>query len=49
MIIPIITAVSREVIRAVPDTQREAMLALGGYALGNDKPGCVSLIAVRAW
>ena len=29
MIIPIITAVSREVIRAVPDTQREAMLALG--------------------
>jgi phosphate transport system permease protein len=29
MIIPIITAVSREVMRAVPDTQREAMLALG--------------------
>ena len=29
MIIPIITAVSREAIRAVPDTQREAMLALG--------------------
>jgi phosphate transport system permease protein len=29
MIIPIITAVSRDAIRAVPDTQREAMLALG--------------------
>jgi phosphate transport system permease protein len=29
MIIPIITSVSREAIRAVPDTQREAMLALG--------------------
>jgi phosphate transport system permease protein len=29
MTIPIITAVSREVIRAVPKTQREAMLALG--------------------
>jgi phosphate transport system permease protein len=29
MIIPIITAMSREVIRAVPETQREAMLALG--------------------
>ncbi len=29
MIIPIITAVSRDVIRAVPNTQREAMLALG--------------------
>lgn len=29
MVIPIITAVSRDVIRAVPDTQREAMLALG--------------------
>lgn len=29
MIIPTITAVSRDVMRAVPDTQREAMLALG--------------------
>jgi phosphate transport system permease protein len=29
MVIPIITAVSREAMRAVPDTQREAMLALG--------------------
>jgi len=29
MVIPIITAVSREVVRAVPLTQREAMLALG--------------------
>jgi phosphate transport system permease protein len=29
MIIPIITAISREAIRAVPQTQREAMLALG--------------------
>ncbi|MGD1118866.1 MAG: phosphate ABC transporter permease subunit PstC [Dehalococcoidales bacterium] len=29
MIVPIITAVSRDAIRAVPDTQREAMLALG--------------------
>lgn len=29
MIIPIITAVSRDAIRAVPDHQREAMLALG--------------------
>jgi phosphate transport system permease protein len=29
MIIPIITAVARDSIRAVPDTQREAMLALG--------------------
>ena len=29
MIIPIITAMSREAIRAVPSTQREAMLALG--------------------
>ncbi|MBI2953807.1 MAG: phosphate ABC transporter permease subunit PstC [Chloroflexi bacterium] len=29
MILPIITAVSRDVMRAVPDTQREAMLALG--------------------
>ena len=29
MIIPIITAVSRDAMRAVPDTQREAMLALG--------------------
>jgi len=29
MIIPIITSVSREAIRAVPDTQREAMLAVG--------------------
>jgi phosphate transport system permease protein len=30
MIIPIITAISRDAMRAVPDTQREAMLALGG-------------------
>ena len=29
MIIPIITAVSREAMKAVPDTQREAMVALG--------------------
>ena len=29
MVIPIITAVSRDVMRAVPVTQREAMLALG--------------------
>ena len=29
MIIPIITAMSRDVLRAVPGTQREAMLALG--------------------
>lgn len=29
MILPIITAVSRDVMRAVPDTQREALLALG--------------------
>ncbi len=29
MILPIITAVSRDVMRAVPDSQREAMLALG--------------------
>jgi phosphate transport system permease protein len=29
MVIPIITAVSRDAMRAVPDTQREAMLALG--------------------
>jgi phosphate transport system permease protein len=29
MIIPIITAVSRDAIKAVPDTQREAMLSLG--------------------
>jgi len=29
MILPTITAVSREILRAVPDTQREGMLALG--------------------
>jgi phosphate transport system permease protein len=29
MILPTITAISREVLRAVPDTQREGMLALG--------------------
>jgi phosphate transport system permease protein len=29
MIIPIITAISRDVMHAVPSTQREAMLALG--------------------
>ena len=29
MILPTVTAVSREVLRAVPDTQREGMLALG--------------------
>ncbi len=29
MVIPIITAMSRDVIRAVPDSQREAMLAMG--------------------
>jgi phosphate transport system permease protein len=29
MVIPIITAVSRDAMRAVPDSQREAMLALG--------------------
>jgi phosphate transport system permease protein len=29
MVIPIITAVSRDAIKAVPDSQREAMLALG--------------------
>jgi phosphate transport system permease protein len=29
MVIPIITAVSRDALRAVPDTQREAMLAMG--------------------
>ena len=29
MILPIITAVSRDAIRAVPDSQREAMLAMG--------------------
>jgi phosphate transport system permease protein len=30
MVIPIITAISRDAMKAVPDTQREAMLALGG-------------------
>ena len=34
MITPFITAVSREVIRAVPPAQREAAYALGGHALG---------------
>ena len=29
MVIPVITAISREVLRAVPDTQREAAYALG--------------------
>lgn len=29
MILPTVTAISREVLRAVPDTQREGMLALG--------------------
>src|SRR5205814_7076143 len=29
MILPTVTAVSREVLRAVPDTQRQGMLALG--------------------
>jgi phosphate transport system permease protein len=29
MVIPIITAMSRDVIKAVPDSQRESMLALG--------------------
>jgi phosphate transport system permease protein len=29
MVLPTITAVSREILRAVPDTQREGMLALG--------------------
>lgn len=29
MVIPIITAISRDAIKAVPDTQREAMLAVG--------------------
>jgi phosphate transport system permease protein len=29
MVLPTVTAVSREVLRAVPDTQREGMLALG--------------------
>jgi phosphate transport system permease protein len=29
MILPTVTAVSREILRAVPDTQREGMLALG--------------------
>lgn len=30
MVLPIVTAVSRDVILAVPDTQREAMIGLGG-------------------
>jgi len=29
MILPTVTAISREIIRAVPDTQREGMIALG--------------------
>ncbi len=36
MILPIIAAISREVFLQVPQTQREAALALGRHPLGND-------------
>ncbi len=35
MILPIITSVSREILRSVPDLQREAAYALGANALGS--------------
>lgn len=51
MIIPIITAVSTDVLRAVPDTQREASLALGAtkweatlIALQNARSGIVGAV-----
>ena len=36
MILPIITSVSREILRSVPDLQREAAYALGRDALGSN-------------
>lgn len=51
MIIPIITAISTDVLRAVPDTQREASLALGAtkweatlIALQNARSGIVGAV-----
>ena len=59
MIVPIITAVSTDVLRAVPGTQREASLALGAtkweaalIVLDNANPGSLapsSLVSVGQW
>jgi phosphate transport system permease protein len=53
MIVPIITAVSADVLRAVPGTQREAALALGAtkweaalVVLGNAKSGILGAIII---
>ena len=47
MILPTIMAVSREILRAVPDTQREGMLALGATQLGDDQKRGAALRARR--
>ncbi len=50
MILPYITAVSREVIRAVPHTQREALARPGRHAMGNDLPArCCAMRAPASW
>ena len=36
MVVPIISSITREVMTAVPQQQREAVLALGRHALGDD-------------
>ena len=47
MIIPIISSITREVLTVVPQHQREAVLALGRHALGNDSHGRAAQCARR--
>jgi phosphate transport system permease protein len=47
MILPIISSLTREVMTAVPHSQREAVLALGRHALGDDPHGRAAQCAHR--
>ncbi len=47
MILPIITSVSREILRSVPDLQREAAYASGRHAMGSDPDRSPELRAKR--
>ena len=46
MIIPIVSSISREVMKAVPDSQREAAYSLGAYSMGNGENGYIPICEV---
>ena len=47
MILPTIAAITRDVFKAIPNSQRESALALGANSLGNDLSSVDSLRPVR--